>query len=125
MADLDGYLMVPGVQQVLRPECERIILKTGEVTRTVTYGLTSLRPAEATPAQIAQLWQGHWTIENGVQYVRDVTLGEDAGQVHTGDGPQVLAALRMPCWRCCAGADGRTWQMRCGTTMTMSLRHST
>lgn len=93
-ADLDGYLRWPGVQQVLRRECERIILKTGEVTRTVSYGLTSLRPEEASPAQVAVLWQGHWTIENGVHYVRDVTMGEDAGQVHTGAGPQALAALR-------------------------------
>jgi hypothetical protein len=93
-ADLDGYLTWPGVQQVLRRECERIMLKTGEVTRTVSSGLTSLRPQEASPAERAQLWQGHWTIENGVQYVRDVTMGQDAGQVHTGAGPQALAALR-------------------------------
>jgi predicted transposase YbfD/YdcC len=93
-ADLDGYLTWPGVQQVLRRECERIILKTGEVTRAVTYGLTSLTPAEATARDLAGLWQGHWTIENRVHYVRDVTLGEDAGQVHTGHGPQALAALR-------------------------------
>lgn len=93
-ADLDGYLTWPGVQQVLRRECERIILKTGEVTRTVSYGLTSLSPREASPRQLAVLWQGHWTIENGVHYVRDVTMGEDGGQVHTGDGPQALAALR-------------------------------
>ena len=93
-ADLDGYLTWPGVQQVLRRECERIILKTGEVTRAVTYGLTSLTPAEATAAQLATLWQGHWTIENRVHYVRDVTMGEDAGQVHTGQGPQALAAMR-------------------------------
>lgn len=79
---------------MLRRECERIILKPGEVTRAVTYGLTSLPPAAATARDLAGLWQGHWTIENRVHDVRDVTLGEDAGQVHTGQGPQALAALR-------------------------------
>ncbi len=29
-----------------------------------------------------------------MHYVRDVTLGEDAHQMHTGHAPQVLAALR-------------------------------
>lgn len=93
-SELDDYLTWPGVRQVLRRECERIILKTGEVTRSVSYGLTSLGPEEATPAVIAQLWQGHWTIENRVHYVRDVTMGEDGRQVHTGHAPQALAALR-------------------------------
>ena len=36
----------------------------------------------------------HWQIENGLHYVRDVTLGEDACRVRSGRRPQVLAALR-------------------------------
>ena len=63
-ADLDDYLMWPGVRHVLRRPCQRIIMKTGEVSTSVTYGVMSLRPAEATPADLAALWQGHWTIEN-------------------------------------------------------------
>ena len=43
---------------------------------------------------LAALWRGHWTIENRRHYVRDVTLGEDACQVHTGQAPQALACLR-------------------------------
>ena len=31
---------------------------------------------------------------NRVHYGRDVTLGEDAGQRHTGNAPQALAARR-------------------------------
>lgn len=92
--DLHNYLTWPGVQQVLRRECERQIVKTGRVSRSVTYALTSL-PALAAPAcQLEQWWRGHWTIENRVHYVRDVTLGEDAHQMHTGHAPQVLATLR-------------------------------
>ena len=93
-ADLDDYLTWPGVRQVLRRECERIVVKTGEVSRSVTYGLISLGAEEVTPAQVEGLWRGHWTIENRVHYVRDVTLGEDAGQAAKGSTPQVLAAVR-------------------------------
>jgi predicted transposase YbfD/YdcC len=92
--DLDDYLAWPGVQQVLRRETERIELKTGVVTRAVTYAVTSLAVEEATPEHLAALWRGHWMIENGRHYVRDVTLGEDACQMHVGAAPQALAAIR-------------------------------
>ena len=92
--DLDDYLIWPGVQQVLRRETERIDLKTGVVTRAVTYAVTSLRVEDATPEQLAALWRGHWAIENRRHYVRDVTLGEDACQMHVGAAPQALAAVR-------------------------------
>jgi predicted transposase YbfD/YdcC len=91
---LNDYVDWPGVGQVLRRTCERIIRTTGKVSREVTYGITSLRVQEASAAQLEGLWRGHWTIENKVHYVRDVTLGEDAGQVRRGAAPQALAALR-------------------------------
>jgi len=37
--------------------------------------------------------RGHWQIENGLHYRRDVTLHEDASQVRMGQAPQVLAGL--------------------------------
>ncbi len=92
--DLDDYLSWPGVQQVLRRECERVLLKTGVVTRAVTYALTSLRASEASPAELATAWRGHWSIENRRHYVRDVTMGEDAHQMYVGQAPRALAALR-------------------------------
>jgi hypothetical protein len=69
-------------------------LKTGVVRQAITYGLTSLPAATTTPALLEQLWRGHWTIENCVHYVRDVTFGEDAGQGWVGHTPHVLALLR-------------------------------
>src|SRR5919202_233373 len=84
----------PGVGQVLRRTCQRIRLKTGEVSEEVSYGITSLGWQEAGAADVEALWRGHWGIENKVHYVRDVTLGEDAGQVHVGQAPHALAALR-------------------------------
>lgn len=91
---LNAYLDWPGVQQVLRRTCYRKELKTGKVSRTVTYGLTSLSPERASVKQLEQYWRGHWTIENCVHYVRDETMGEDRCQVHSGATAQVLAALR-------------------------------
>jgi predicted transposase YbfD/YdcC len=92
--DLDNYIQWPGVRQVLRRRCERTILKTGAVSDAISYALTSLTTSEATAVDLAGLWRGHWTIENRVHYVRDVSMGEDAHQMHTGNAPQVLAALR-------------------------------
>jgi predicted transposase YbfD/YdcC len=91
---LNGWLDWPAVGQVLRRRCTRVVLKTGAVSEEVACGVTSLRPEQASAAQLEALWRGHWTIENRVHYVRDVTLGEDAGQAHTGSTPRALAALR-------------------------------
>jgi predicted transposase YbfD/YdcC len=92
--DLDDYLTWPGVQQVLRRECQRTIMRTGSVSHAVTYALTSLPAQEIPESELADLWRGHWAIENRVHYVRDVTFGEDAHQMYIGNAPQALAALR-------------------------------
>jgi predicted transposase YbfD/YdcC len=84
----------PEVQQVVRRECERIVLKTGKHSCEVTYAMVSLTPAEAGAATIERLWRGHWTIENQTHYVRDVTFGEDAGHAAQGNTAHALAALR-------------------------------
>jgi predicted transposase YbfD/YdcC len=93
-AALNDYLDWPAVGQVLRRTTRVVELKTGVVRQEVSYGLTSLPAATTTPAQVEQVWRGHWTIENRVHYVRDVTFGEDAGRSWTGNTPHALAALR-------------------------------
>ncbi len=93
-AALTGYLTWPDARQILRRTCRRIILATGAIQEEVTYGVTSRPPEQAPAAQIDALWRGHWTIENRVHDVRDVTFGEDACQVRVGNAPQALAALR-------------------------------
>ncbi len=60
----------------------------------VVYAITSLPFAQARPARLADLIRGHWTIENGLHWVRDVTFAEDASQLRTGTAPQVMASLR-------------------------------
>jgi len=56
------------------------------------YLVTSLAGANA--QRLYELARGHWGIENRLHWVRDVSMGEDAGQVSKGSGPEVLAALR-------------------------------
>ena len=91
---LNDYLDWPHLQQVMRRTTYRTDLKTDETTVTVTYGITSLSPEQADAAQLESLWRGHWTIENRVHYVRDVSMGEDAGQAHSDHIPQALALFR-------------------------------
>lgn len=91
---LSEYLDWPGVSQVMRRTCRRVILKTGEICEETTFGITSLSRDLALPPQLEAFWRGHWTIENKIHYVRDETLGEDRCQLRVGNGPQALAALR-------------------------------
>lgn len=90
--DLNRYLDWPGVAQVFR--LERTWRERGRPKRQVHYGLTSLPPADADPARLLALRRGHWQIENGLHYTKDVTLGEDRSQIRLGAGPMVLAILR-------------------------------
>jgi hypothetical protein len=56
--------------------------------------VTSLDRQQAGARRLEAFWRGHWTIENRVHYVRDVTLAEDRCQIHKGNAPRALAALR-------------------------------
>jgi len=75
---------------------ERHIRRPGGSHRSdvAALGVTSLTAARAAPARIATLVRAEWTIENGLHYRRDVTLGEDASRVRTGNAPRALATFR-------------------------------
>lgn len=62
-------------------------------TETV-HGVTSIAEGHLRHDQIAGAVRGHWTIENRLHWVRDVSLGEDQSQVRTGSAPRVMASLR-------------------------------
>ena len=57
-------------------------------------GITSLTAERADAGRLLQLTRGHWGIENGLHYRRDVTPGEDASRIRKGTAPQVMAAVR-------------------------------
>jgi len=87
-------LTFPYVEQVCR--IERITCNlSGELLRQeVAYAITSLTPMKADLKRLLALNRGHWTIENRLHWVRDVTFDEDRSQVRTGKGPQAMATLR-------------------------------
>ena len=66
----------------------------GKKTVEVVYGITSLSREQADAEKLLALTRGHWGIENGSHYRRDVTLGEDASRIRKGDAPEVMASLR-------------------------------
>jgi predicted transposase YbfD/YdcC len=63
-------------------------------TTETVYAITDLKVHQARPAQLATWIRGHWSIENKVHWVRDVTYDEDRSHIRTGTGPQVMAAIR-------------------------------
>ncbi len=58
------------------------------------YGVTSLPATITNPERILKVKRGHWGIENGLHYVKDVTMGEDRSTIHADNGPKIMAALR-------------------------------
>lgn len=68
-------------------------LASGHVQTEVTYGLTSLTAAQASPARLLEIVRQHWGIENGLHYRRDVTLHEDRLRSKTPAFGQVMAGL--------------------------------
>jgi predicted transposase YbfD/YdcC len=84
----------PHTAQVIQVTRKVRDLGTRRWRTVVVYAVTSLTFAQASPARLADLLRGHWTIENGLHQVRDVTFAEDASQVRTGTAPQVMACLR-------------------------------
>jgi predicted transposase YbfD/YdcC len=85
----------PHARQVLRLHHRFVHKRTGQVLSDETrYAVTSLAPADASPADLLRLWQAHWTIENRLHWLRDVVFGEDRSTTRTQHAPQALAALR-------------------------------
>jgi predicted transposase YbfD/YdcC len=90
-AALAGYSDWPGLGQV--GKVERVVRARGATTRETRHFVTSLGP-EAGADRLLATVRGHWGIENRLHWVRDVTLGEDASRVRSGNAPQIMAALR-------------------------------
>lgn len=91
---LNGYINFPYAAQVFRLERASTNLKGLNPKREMSYGITSLSPEKATSADLLKLSRCHWSIENSLHWVRDVTFDEDRSQVRTGAGPRMMAILR-------------------------------
>lgn len=63
-------------------------------TAVAVFVITSLSAREAEPEHIAGYVRGHWSIENKIHWVRDVTYREDSSRVRTAARPRIMATLR-------------------------------
>ena len=88
------YLDWPGLEQVIRFDTRVMNTKTGAVSHTHTYAITSLSRQQVSAAQLLTLRRQHWAIENRLHYPRDVWLREDASRIRSGQAPTVMASLR-------------------------------
>jgi predicted transposase YbfD/YdcC len=73
---------------------ERRVKRDGKMTTDVVFAITSRPQQAASPEQLAIFIRGHWSIENRVHYVRDVTFDEDHSRVRTGQAPRTLVVMR-------------------------------
>ncbi len=91
---LQHYLSFPSPRQVLRIERTTTTLTGRPLRQDVAFAITSAAAERATPQRLLELSRGHWTIENSLHWVRDVTFDEDRSQVRTKSAPRVMATLR-------------------------------
>jgi predicted transposase YbfD/YdcC len=89
---LVGYTTWPAAKQVFQLT-RRTLLADGSQRVSVAYGITSLPRQVADAERLLALARGHWGIENGLFYRRDVTLGEDHSLLRRENGPLILATL--------------------------------
>ena len=85
---MDGHCAPSGFE-LTRERTEK-----GVKTVEVAYGITSLSMERADAKRMLELTRGHWGVENGLHYRRDVTMGEDQSRVRKDTAPEVMAALR-------------------------------
>ncbi|WP_328351756.1 ISAs1 family transposase [Streptomyces sp. NBC_00445] len=86
-------LLFPHAVQAIEIKRRRTSRRTGKTSVKTVYAVTSLSPGQATPAQLAALIRGHWSV-GALHHLRDVTFAEDASRIRTGTAPRVMATLR-------------------------------
>ncbi len=84
-----GAPRMPGLASLACVEAERV--EGDRTTRATRFYLSSAR---LTPERFARAVRAHWTIENSLHWVLDVTFDEDAARNRADNGPENLAILR-------------------------------
>lgn len=86
----------PHARQALRLTRRTRRAKNGAWHTETVYAITDLDFDQAAPAHLADAIRAHWSIENRLHWVRDVTFTEDLSQSRTANAPAVMATLRNP-----------------------------
>jgi predicted transposase YbfD/YdcC len=90
-ADLKALDTWSGLRTVLAVETIRGVNGSGKVEAEIRYFLSSCRDD---PTVLVQAIRRHWTIENGLHWVLDVTFREDDSRVRDRTAARNLAILR-------------------------------
>lgn len=88
LAEYQGWPYLAQAFQVIR-----ISQRPHRRSREVRYGVTSAPRSAVSASRLLASVRGHWQIENGLHYRRDVSLDEDASLARMGQAPHVLATL--------------------------------
>jgi predicted transposase YbfD/YdcC len=86
--------LFPGARQAFRLRRDAGGLDGIWTSKEIVHGITSLPAELAGPAHLNHYERGHWTVENKIHWVRDVTFNEDNSQLRTGTAPRALATFR-------------------------------
>jgi len=92
-SQLKDFLDWPFLEQVFLLERKVKQLKTGQVSKKVIYGFTSLSREQVAPQKLLQLIRSYWVIENGLHYRCDVTLQEDCTRMTCKNMAHAMASL--------------------------------
>jgi predicted transposase YbfD/YdcC len=90
----NGIVEFPHVRAVVRIDRHSVDTKISKTREETAWAVTSADPRQMTTDRLATAARNHWIIENGVHWVRDATMGEDASKLRSGSAPRVLATLR-------------------------------
>lgn len=92
--ELVGYTNFPGLAQAAQIKKRVVFLKTGQVTESVSYLVTSMDAASASPQRILAHCRNHWGIENRLFHVKDDSFGEDRQVMACHRSATVMSLLR-------------------------------
>jgi predicted transposase YbfD/YdcC len=87
-------ILFPHARQAIQITRRTRRLDSNKWRTEVAYAVTSLAAEQATARELSEWVRGHWTVENRLHWVRDVTWAEDHSQVRTGNGPRAMASFR-------------------------------
>jgi predicted transposase YbfD/YdcC len=77
------------IVSIVRIDSKREI--KGKVSEETRYYISSI---EANPKKILTAVRGHWSIENNLHWVLDMSFGEDQSRIRKHNAPQVMAIIR-------------------------------
>ena len=94
----------PGLKSVVVVESDHDVIGYGHSVERRCY-ITSLAPDAQS---LAQAIRGHWSIENSLHHVLDVSFHEDDSRIRRDHGPENVSRLRRIALNLLKAADGYT-----------------